>query len=304
MAGYIKEIKMSSRRADARADVVREPRLSRRTRQTLEAGVIHLTLMAGAVALMLPLVWMLSTSLKPRGAVFLFPPEWIPRPIVWQNYVQALTAQPFHLFYRNTVAVTSISMVGMILSSSIVAFSFARISWIGRDIVFLMVLATMMLPFHVTIIPQFIIFRHLNWLNTFLPLIIPTFFGGSFFIFLLRQFFMTIPLEMDDAARIDGCSTLGIYWRIIMPQSKPALMAVGIFTFQNAWSEFFRPLIFLQSKERWTVPIALRTFEGEFGADWNLIMAASFVAIVPPIVLFFFGQKYFIQGVVFTGVEK
>ena len=182
--------------------------------------------------------------------------------------------------------------------------AFARVRWTGRDILFLLVLATMMLPAHVTIIPQFVIFKNMNWLDTFLPLIAPTYFGGSFYIFLLRQFFMTIPLEMDDAARIDGCSILGIYWRIILPQSKAALMAVGIFTFQHEWGDFFRPLIYLQTKEKWTISIALRAFEGEFGADWNLIMAASLVSMVPAVVLFFFGQKYFIQGVVFTGVEK
>jgi multiple sugar transport system permease protein len=247
---------------------------------------------------------MLSTSLKPRGAVFLYPPQWIPRPIVWQNYVDAHAAQPFHLFYRNTVLITALSMLGTMLSSSLVAFSFSRLRWWGRDMMFLLVLATMMLPFHVTIIPQFVIFRMIGWLDTFLPLIVPTFCGGSFFIFLLRQFFLTIPLEMDDAARIDGCSTLSIYWRIILPQSKPALMAVGLFAFQAAWGEFFRPLIYLQSKERWTVALGLRSFAGEFITDWNLVMAASLVAIVPALVIFFFGQKYFIQGVVFTGVEK
>ncbi len=253
---------------------------------------------------MMPLAWMLSTSLKPRGAIFLFPPQWIPRPIVWQNYVEAHSAQPFNLFYRNTVLITAVSMLGTMLSSSLVAFSFSRLRWWGRDMMFLLVLATMMLPFHVTIIPQFVIFRVIGWLDTFLPLTVPTFCGGSFFIFLLRQFFLTIPLEMDDAARIDGCSTLGIYWRIMLPQCKPALMAVGIFTFQNAWGEFFRPLIYLQSKEKWTVALALRSFSGEFSTDWNLLMAASLVAIVPALVIFFFGQKYFIQGVVFTGVEK
>jgi ABC-type glycerol-3-phosphate transport system permease component len=247
---------------------------------------------------------MVSTSLKPRGAVFLFPPQWIPRPIMWQNYTEAMTVQPFHLFFRNTAVIALLSVIGMVLSSSIVAYSFARVRWWGRDVMFLLVLATMMLPFHVTLIPRFVIFKQLKWLNTFLPMIVPAFFGGSFYIFLLRQFFMTIPLEMDDAARIDGCSTVGTYWRIILPQSKPALMAVGIFTFQASWNEFMRPLIYLQTKERWTVSIALRAFQGEFDTEWNLVMAASVVSMVPVILLFFFGQKYFIQGVVFTGVEK
>lgn len=280
------------------------PRFTVSTRRRISHGLVHLTLIAGSFVLLLPLAWMLSTSLKPRGAVFLFPPQWIPRPVMWSNYYEALTVQPFVLFFRNTAAIAILSVIGMVLSSSIVAYSFARLRWWGRDVIFLIVLSTMMLPFHVTLIPRFIIFKNLKWLNTFLPMIVPSFFGGSFYIFLLRQFFMTIPLEMDDAAKIDGCSTVGTYWRIILPQSKPALMAVSIFTFQNSWNEFMRPLIYLQSKERWTVSVALRAFQGEFSTDWNLVMAASVVSMLPIIALFFFGQKYFIQGVVFTGVEK
>jgi len=282
----------------------RTRRMSRKSRERLSNSVVHALLLAGASVLMLPLVWMLSTSLKPRGSVFLFPPQWIPRPVMWSNYVEALTVQPFHLFFRNTALITVLSVIGMALSSSIVAYAFARLRWWGRDIVFLLVLATMMLPGHVTLIPKFIIFKSLGWLDTFLPMIVPSFFGGSFNIFLLRQFFMTIPLEMDDAAKIDGCSVLGTYWRIILPQSKPALMAVGIFTFQASWNDFMRPLIYLQTKSKWTLSVALRAFQGEFSTDWNLVMAASLVSMLPIILLFFFGQKYFIQGVVFTGVEK
>ena len=278
--------------------------LTGKMRERLHHATVHAILLVGACVLMLPLAWMLSTSLKPRGAVFLFPPQWIPKPIMWSNFVEALTVQPFHLYFRNTALITILSVIGMALSSSIVAYSFARLRWWGRDIVFLLVLATMMLPSHVTLIPKFIIFRHLGWLDTFLPMIVPAFFGGSFNIFLLRQFFMTIPLEMDDAAKIDGCSVLGTYWRIILPQAKPALMAVGIFTFQGSWNDFMRPLIYLQTKSKWTVSVALRAFQGEFSTDWNLVMAASLVSMLPIILLFFFGQKYFIQGVVFTGVEK
>jgi multiple sugar transport system permease protein len=162
----------------------------------------------------------------------------------------------------------------------------------------------MMLPGQVQLIPRFVLFSKLGWINTFLPLIVPDFFGGSFYIFLLRQFFMTIPHEMDDAARIDGCSILGIYWRIILPQSRPALMAVGIFVFQRAWNEFMRPLIYLHSKDKWTLGLGLRVFTGEVGTEWRLVMAASLVVMLPVLVVFFFGQRYFIQGVVFTGVEK
>ena len=272
-------------------------------RQLAGTLMIHLVLITGSIIFLLPFFWMLSTSLKDPGVVFLFPPQWIPNPVVLQNYVTALTILPFGIFYRNTAFITIVALIGQLLSSSIVAYSFARLRWRGRDSLFVLVLATMMLPHQVTLVPQFILYKYLGWLDTFFPLIVPAFFGAPFFVFLLRQFFMTIPIEMDDAARIDGCGNFAIYWRLALPLSKPALAAVAIFSFQFHWNDFFEPLIYLQSNDHYTVSLALRFFQGSYGTLWNLLMAASNVAMLPLIILFFVAQRYFIQGVVFTGVK-
>lgn len=285
------------------ANVVTRTSASARARRRLGAFVIHATLVTGSAIVLLPFVWMLSTSLKEPGAVFLFPPQFIPDPVVLRNYVEAMTVIPFNVFFRNTAFITFLTLIGQVLSSSIVAYSFARLRWKGRDALFVLVLATMMLPRQVTLIPQFILFRYLGWIDTFYPLIVPAFFGAPFYVFLLRQFFMSIPLEMDDAARIDGCDNFGIYWRMVLPLSRPALAAVAIFSFQYHWNDFFEPLIYLHSNENYTVSLALRFFHGNYGTLWHLLMAASNVAMAPIIILFFVAQRYFIQGVVFTGVK-
>lgn len=251
----------------------------------------------------IPLGWSLSTSLKEPGDIFTYPPSWIPNPVRWQNYVEVFQTIPFARYFLNTAIITGFDIVGKVLSCSIVAFSFARLRWWGRDVVFLVMLSTLMLPHHVTLIPQFILYKYLGWVDTFLPLIVPNFFGGPFLTFLLRQFFMTIPLDLDDAARIDGASTFRIFWNIILPLSKPALAAVAIFVFQGTWNDFLGPLIYLHSKDKFTVSLGLRMFQGEHGTDWHLLMAASLMAMLPVIVVFFAAQRYFIQGVVFTGVK-
>jgi len=277
---------------------------SRRRTNFVKMTTVYFILAAGAFLIFIPFVWMISTSLKDEGSVFLFPPKWIPNPVQPENYVQAMTVLPFALFFRNTLITTLVPIVGALLSCSLVAFSFARLRWPGRDVLFLVVLATMMLPEQVTMIPQFIMYRHLNWIDTFLPLIVPPYFAvGAFNIFLLRQFFLTIPLEMDDAAKIDGSSIPGIYWRIVLPLSKPALAAISIFVFQGHWNDFLFPLIYLHSRNNFTLALGLRAFQGQYGTDWNLLMAASLVVMAPLLLLFFFAQRYFIQGVVFSGVK-
>lgn len=276
---------------------------SRRRQRTAKMFFVYLLLLSGAVAVTIPFVWMVSTSLKNLGQVFLFPPQWIPRPFVWRNYYDALTVVPYLRFFMNTVIVTGISIVGIMLSSSLAAYSFSRLRWRGRDAIFLIVLATMMLPTQVTLIPQFIIFRNLKWIDTFLPLIVPVMFGTAYQVFLLRQFFMTIPLEMDEAARMDGCSILGIYWRIILPLSKPALMTGALFAFRFRWDQFLEPLIFLNTPRNFTIALGLRLFQDQNLTNWNLLMAASCVSMLPVLLMFFFGQKYFIQGVVISGVK-
>jgi len=277
---------------------------SKRAMNALRLTLVYVALAIGAIFVCIPFVWMLSTSFKDEGAVFLYPPQWLPQPFVPENYVQALTVLPFALFFRNTLITTLVPLLGALLSGSLVAYSFARLRWPGRDVCFLTVLATLMLPEQVTMIPRFILFRELGWLNTFLPLIVPPYFAlGAFNVFLLRQFFMTISTETDDAARIDGAGVLGIYWRIILPLSKPALAAVAIFVFKGHWDDFLGPLIYLNSQENFTLALGLRAFQGEFATDWNLLMAASLVVMLPVLLLFFFLQRYFIQGVVFTGIK-
>jgi ABC-type glycerol-3-phosphate transport system permease component len=277
--------------------------LSRRTQQHLGTLTIHIVLILGAALLMIPLAWMLSTSLKDLGAVMMIPPEWIPETVRWSNYVEIFQVVPFALYIRNTAIITLLDVVGKVLSCSLVAFSFARLRWRGRDTIFLIMLATLMLPPQVTLVPQFVVYRYLGWIDTFMPLVLPNWFGGPFLTFLLRQFFMSIPLELDDAARIDGASIFGIYWRIVLPLSKPALAAVAIFTFNASWNDFFGPLIYLHSRELYTLSLGLRSFQDQNYTEWNLLMAASLVSMIPVLLLFFFAQKYFIQGVVFTGVK-
>lgn len=271
--------------------------------QTATRIIVYVILFAGAFVLMVPFAWMVSTSLKRPGAVFKFPPEWIPKPVVWTNYPRAWNYLPFNLFLQNTLIITAITVVGATLSSAIVGYSFARLRWIGRDAMFMIVLATMMLPYHVTMIPVFAIWKRLGFVDTFVPLIVPAFFGGAFNVFLMRQFFMTIPLELDDAAKIDGCGVLGIFWRIIIPLSKPVVGTVAIFQFLFRWNDFMAPLIYLNTTKKYTLALGLQLFRGQYNTEWELLMAASVIVMLPVLIIYFFAQRYFVQGIVFTGIK-
>jgi ABC-type glycerol-3-phosphate transport system permease component len=273
-------------------------------RRIIAHTIIHIILISGVVLMMIPLVWTISTSLKSPGEVFAFPPTWIPSKLMWSNYVDAVNAIPFFTYLWNTTYITALSIVGKVASIMLVAFAFARMRWWGRDFMFMLMLSTMMLPPHVTLIPQFILFKEIGWLNTFLPLIVPQFFGGPWLTFLVRQYLLTIPRDLDDAARIDGCSDWGVFWRIIMPLSAPAVIIVVIFVFNNTWNEFLTPLIYLQSQEKYTLALGLRLFQGESATNWHLLMAASLLSMLPVLILFFSAQKYFMQGIVFTGVKQ
>ena len=272
-------------------------------RRKLGKFFTYFILILGALVILAPLVWMVSTSLKSRAKIFIFPPQIIPDPVLWNNYPEALTTVPFGRFYINTTIIVVFNLVGNVVSSALVAYAFARLRWPGRDILFVIILATMMIPGQVTLIPLFIIYKNLGWLDTFLPLIVPGFFGQAFYIFLIRQFYLTISPELDDAALIDGCSKFGIFWRIMLPLSKPVLATVAIFSFQWHWNDFFGPLIFLFDKNKYTVALGLKFFSGTYGVDWHLLMAASLVALMPIIILFFFAQRIFIQGIVYTGYK-
>jgi multiple sugar transport system permease protein len=279
------------------------PHVTMRQRNLFNRTLTHLVLLFGVVFMFIPLVWTLSTSLKSPGEVYIFPPTWIPKEILWSNYYRAVTAIPFFLYLWNTVFITALSIVGKVASITLVAFAFARLRWWGRDFMFIVMLATMMLPPHITLIPQFILFKWWGWLDTFLPLIVPAFFGGPYLTFLVRQYLLAIPRELDDAARIDGCSDFGLYWRIIMPLAKPAVLIVVIFVFNNTWNEFLLPLIYLHNPDLFTLALGLRMFQGEASTSWNLLMAASLLSMLPVVILFFTTQRYFIQGIVFTGVK-
>lgn len=279
-------------------------RITMRQRRLFGNLLTHIALLLGIIMIFIPLFWTISTSLKSPGEVFIFPPKWIPARLLWSNYVEAVTAIPFFTYLYNTSLITTLSIIGKVTSITLVAFSFARLRWWGRNTMFLLMLSTMMLPPHVTLIPQFILFKELGWINTYLPLVVPAFFGGPWLTFLVRQFFMTLPRDLDDAARIDGCSNWGVYWRIIMPLARPAVLIVVIFVFNGVWNEFLLPLIYLQSQEKFTLALGLRMFQGEMSTSWHLLMAASLLTMLPVLILFFAAQKYFMQGIVFTGVKQ
>ena len=276
---------------------------SRATIELMWAGIWYVILSFFALALALPLMWLVSTSLKTGGQTFLMPPKWIPDPFVWSNYSNAFRAVAFHEYFWNTVRIVFFATAGTLLTASLAAFAFARLRFPLREPLFLLVLSTIMLPSIVTLIPTFIVFRTLRWIDTFLPLIVPLWFGGGAFnIFLFRQFFMTIPLELDEAARIDGASNFHIYRAVILPLSKPVLATISVFAFIHHWNDFFEPLIYLQSPENWTMAIGLRGFRTLYSTEWNLMMAASTAMILPLLVLFFFAQRYFVSGIQMSGL--
>ncbi|MBN1978318.1 MAG: carbohydrate ABC transporter permease [Anaerolineae bacterium] len=262
-----------------------------------------------------PLFWMISCSLKLEQRVFQFPPTLIPNPIRFQNYVDALTYKPFDVYLRNTVFLVLMNELAIVLASSFCGYGFARLQFPGRNLWFGLVLATLMVPYVVMMVPLFVIFSRLKWINTFLPLTIPFFFGGGAFnVFLMRQFFRTIPEELSDAARIDGCNEFIIYWRIMMPLAKPALITVAIFTFLATWNDFTGPLLYLNTPDKFTLAIGLANFRASFGSGlrdmgaggrsrWDLLMAFAMTMTAPVLVVFFLAQRYFVKGVVMTGLK-
>lgn len=263
----------------------------------------HLFLLIAAVFFLAPFIWMVSTSLKPLEQVFTFPPEWIPKPFMWSNYVDAMTYIPFFTYLKNTLIITGFSTLGVVLTSPLVAYSFAKLQWRGSKTLFLITIAVMMIPGQVTMIPLFLLFDKLNWIGTLLPLIIPAFFGVPFYIFLLRQFFMGLPNELKDAARIDGAGEFRIYWQIMLPLAKSAVLAVGLFQFMASWTDFMGPLLYLTNPESYTLSLGLQQFQSQKGTEWGLMMAVSTIMTAPIIILFFFLQKTFIQGITFSGIK-
>jgi ABC-type glycerol-3-phosphate transport system permease component len=276
---------------------------SRRLQDTAWRTAVFILLIGLGMLFVFPLVWMISTSLKSNDQVYTIPTVWIPNPIVWENYPNALSRIPFVRFLINSCITSFIPVVGSILSASMVAYSFARLNWPGKNFWFIILLSSMMLPAQVTMIPVYILYTKLHWINTYLPLTVPWFFGGAFYIFLLRQFFSTIPSELSHAALIDGCSHFDIWWRIFLPLSKPALVTIAIFTFLFTWNDFLGPLLYLKTEAMYTLQVGLLYFREQYSVAWQELMAASTVVLLPTLVIFFLGQRLFVEGVTLTGMK-
>lgn len=273
------------------------------TRQRRNNYFIFILMTAIAVFFILPFLWIVLTSVKPEAEVF--SNNFLPSTIQLDNYVKLFNKIPFLQYLQNSVFITGVAVIGIVLSSSIVGYAFSCIEWTGRNTLFYVVIATMMLPIQVTMIPIFVIFKEFGWLNTFKPLTVPMFLGGGAFnIFLMRQFFMSIPKSLLDAARIDGCSEFKIYWKIVLPLAKPALATVAIMTFMFVWNDFLGPLIYLSDKAKGTLALGLGQLAGQQQPEWAILMAASVLMMLPVIILFFFFQKYFIKGFTMSGIKE
>lgn len=292
------------RASDARPDRIGHPpdrRVS--NRKLVQSLLSHAVLIVLSLIFTAPFLWLVSTSLKPDEQIFKIPPVWLPHPATFNNYWEGLTFIPYWLYLKNTLIYSVLSTVGTILSSSLVGYSLACIRWYGRSLLFVMIIAMMILPNQVTLIPEFLLFKQLGWIDSLKPLIVPHFFGGPFYIFLLRQFFLTIPRELGEAAKLDGASEWQIYRNIVMPLAKPALTTVGLFTFLYTWNDYLGPLVYLNSPETYTLSIGLVMFQGQHSSYWGQLMAVSTVTTIPTIILYFVTQRTFIQGITLAGTR-
>jgi multiple sugar transport system permease protein len=278
------------------------PFVSQKRREEMNGIIATVVLTIGSVIVLIPLIWMLSTALKSDAEIYTNS-SFVPKAWAWNNFVKAWTSAPFGTYLKNTIIITGLCLVGTLLSNSLVAYGFARIRFKGRNIIFAGVLATMMIPGIVTMIPAYILFSRIGWVGTFLPLIVPAFTGSAYYIFLLRQSFMGIPKAYSEAAKIEGANELTIFSRIFVPMSKPVLTAITVFEFNAKWNDFMGPLLYLSDEKKYTLQIGLRTFRGDFGMEWQKFMAASLLVLLPTIILFFFMQKYIIEGVAIGGVK-
>lgn len=265
----------------------------------------YIVLSLVAFLILIPFIWMVTTSLKHRTKIFSFPPQWIPDPIVWSNYIDIFDRQPFHLYFWNSTYIAVLVTIGTCVFAALAGYAFAKISFPFRNVIFLILLSSMMIPTEVTAIPLFNWMSQLKLVNTHFPLIVPPMLGagGMFGVFLLRQFFITVPNDLDESARIDGCTPWTTFWKIMMPLATPALATLCIFTFLNSWNEFFDPLIYLNSSRLFTLPLSLSMFTDQSGTEWHLLMAASVLATLPLLIVFFVAQKKFIEGITMTGLK-
>jgi len=271
------------------------------TYKTRRAVVQLAVLLVGSAVFLTPLGWMVLTSLKPTEQIFLFPPEFIPKPVEWDNYAEAWSQGEFWTYTQNSTLVAALNIAGNIFGSSLPAFAFARLRFNGRRVLFLIMLSTMMVPIWVTIVPTFLLFKFFGWNGTLLPLIVPGFFAVPFYTFLLRQYFLGISHELEDAARMDGANSLTIYFRIVMPLARPALATVAIFAFVYHWNDLITPLIYLTDEKLFTVALGLSRFRNSYRMEMSHMMAAATFALVPVLIIYFFTQRLFIQGIVLSG---
>ncbi|MCL4514941.1 MAG: carbohydrate ABC transporter permease [Firmicutes bacterium] len=263
----------------------------------------HLLLALVGAVFLFPFFWLVSTSLKSNQEIAIWPPLLLPKHPIWSNYRDAVLAFPFLSFLWNTLVIAFLNVAGAVFSSAVVAYGFAKVSWPGRNVVFFVVLATMMLPFQVTMVPLFVLFKSMGWIGGILPLVVPHFFGVAFYIFLLRQFYMTIPMELSEAARIDGANHIWIFSKVILPLAKPALAVVGLFQFVASWTDFLGPLIYLQNESQYTLQLGLQMFFGQHNAQWTLIMATATLITLPLVAIFLVAQRTFIEGIALTGIK-
>ena len=277
---------------------------TRRFNDLMHDIVVYGLLLALSIVFLFPFYWMVSTALKAEHNVFIWPPQWIPDPVMWSNFREALSNPqlPFLLFFRNTMILEIGIIAGRLISCTLIAYGFARLEAPGKDVLFAILLATLMLPTAVTLIPRFILFNKIGWVNSFLPLIVPTWFGEAYAIFLMRQFFMTIPRELEEAARIDGANFLQIITRIIVPLSMPVLTVVLILSFKDIWNALFEPLLYLNDLTKYPLAVGLAYFNGQFRVQMSLLMAASVVVLLPLLLVFFVAQRAFVEGVSLTGL--
>lgn len=279
------------------------PRLGLRGIRRFNSISGYTVLMVLAAIFMIPLYWMFSTALKSPQQTFAIPPEWVPAPPQWNNFARVFEEVPFGRFYLNTFFLAFVNIVGHLVSVTLVAYGFARLRFPGRNLLFLIMLSTLMIPYQVTLVPRFILFSKLGMINTYWPLTLPAFTGSPFLIFLVRQYMMSIPFDLDEAAYIDGANRFDVFWRIILPLTRPALMLVIVFTFIDVWNDFLQPLIYLNDPDLFTVSLGLSFFQGARETNWNLLMAGSVLAMIPPLVLFFFAQKQLIGGISVEGLK-
>ncbi len=266
-------------------------------------SVRHLVLLVGSFFFVAPLVFMVSTSLKALRQIVLFPPELIPNPVLWRNYPEVFYYAPMHLYFVNTMYLVIAAIIGAVFTSSLAAYAFARMRAPGKNAIFMILMSTMMVPDIVTLIPTYVLFAKLGWVGGFKPLTIPYLAGSAFFIFLLRQFFLSIPKDLEDAAFIDGSSRLHTYIYIVVPLAKPVLATVTIFAFMSSWNEYIRPLIYLSNKKQYVMSLGLQVFTQVRRQEWGLLMAASTMMVAPIIIVFFLAQKHFVQGITMSGLK-